>query len=37
MDKILDLKNLIIKKLDSNKALDIVSIDLKINHPWLIT
>ena len=28
MDKSLDLKNKIIKKLDSNKALDIVSIDL---------
>ena len=29
MDKILDLKNTIIKTLDSNKAQDIVSIDLK--------
>ena len=29
MDKILDLKKTVIKKLDSNKALDIVSIDLK--------
>ena len=29
MDKILDLKNIIIKTLDSNKAEDIVSIDLK--------
>ncbi|MDC3036383.1 ribosome silencing factor [Candidatus Pelagibacter sp.] len=29
MDKILDLKNIIIKTLDSNKAQDIVSIDLK--------
>ena len=29
MDKSLDLKNKIIKKLDSNKALDIVSIDLE--------
>ena len=29
MDKILDLKNIIIKTLDLNKALDIVSIDLK--------
>ena len=28
MDKILDLKKTVIKKLDSNKALDIVSIDL---------
>ena len=28
MDKILDLKKIVIKKLDSNKALDIVSIDL---------
>ena len=29
MDKILDLKEIIIKTLDSNKALDIVTIDLK--------
>jgi len=29
MDKILDLKKIIIKTLDSNKALDIVTIDLK--------
>ena len=29
MDKVIDLKNKIIKKLDSNKALDIVSIDLE--------
>ena len=29
MDKISDLKKIIIKTLDSNKALDIVSIDLK--------
>ena len=29
MDKILDLKKNILKTLDSNKALDIVSIDLK--------
>ncbi len=29
MDRSLDLKNKIIKKLDSNKALDIVSIDLE--------
>ncbi len=29
MDKISDLKNIIIKTLDSNKAEDIVSIDLK--------
>tara|TARA_B100001540_G_C15649263_1_gene570303 strand:- start:566 stop:916 length:351 start_codon:yes stop_codon:yes gene_type:complete len=29
MDNSLDLKNKIIKKLDSNKALDIVSIDLE--------
>ena len=29
MDKSLDLKNKIIKKLDSNKAFDIVSIDLE--------
>ena len=29
MDKSLDLKNKIVKKLDSNKALDIVSIDLE--------
>ena len=29
MDKISDLKNIIIKTLDLNKALDIVSIDLK--------
>ena len=29
MDKSLDLKNKIIKKLDSNKALDIISIDLE--------
>ena len=29
MDKISDLKNIIIKTLDFNKALDIVSIDLK--------
>tara|TARA_B100001121_G_scaffold227930_1_gene201237 strand:+ start:3062 stop:3412 length:351 start_codon:yes stop_codon:yes gene_type:complete len=29
MDKILDLKKIIIKTLDTNKALDIVSIDLK--------
>ncbi len=29
MDKISDLKNIIIKTLDINKALDIVSIDLK--------
>ena len=29
MDKSLDLKNKIIKKLDTNKALDIVSIDLE--------
>ena len=29
MDKILNLKNIIIKTLDSNKAEDIVSIDLK--------
>ena len=29
MDKILDLKNNILQTLDSNKALDIVSIDLK--------
>ena len=29
MDKSLNLKNKIIKKLDSNKALDIVSIDLE--------
>ena len=28
MDKILDLKKTVIKKLDSNKALDIVSINL---------
>ena len=28
MDKILDLKKIVIEKLDSNKALDIVSIDL---------
>ena len=28
MDKILDLKKTVIKKLDSNKALDIVTIDL---------
>ncbi len=29
MDNSLDLKNKIIKKLDSNKALDIVAIDLE--------
>ena len=29
MEKNLDLKNIIIKTLDLNKALDIVSIDLK--------
>ena len=29
MDKITDLKKIIIKTLDSNKALDVVSIDLK--------
>ena len=29
MDKIFDLKKIIIKTLDSNKAVDIVSIDLK--------
>ena len=29
MDKSLDLKDKIIKKLDSNKALDIISIDLE--------
>tara|TARA_Y100000591_G_scaffold170511_1_gene147110 strand:- start:2817 stop:3167 length:351 start_codon:yes stop_codon:yes gene_type:complete len=29
MDKSLDLKNKIIKKLDSNKALDIIAIDLE--------
>ena len=29
MDKITNLKKIIIKTLDSNKALDIVSIDLK--------
>ncbi len=29
MDKILELKNIIIKTLDNNKARDIVSIDLK--------
>ena len=29
MDKVVDLKNKIIKKLDSNKALDIVTIDLE--------
>ena len=29
MDKILDLKKIVIKTLDSNKAQDIVSIDLK--------
>ena len=29
MDKSVDLKNKIIKKLDTNKALDIVSIDLE--------
>ena len=29
MDKILNLKNVIIETLDSNKALDIISIDLK--------
>ena len=29
MDKISDLKNIIISTLDSNKAIDIVSIDLK--------
>ncbi len=29
MDKILDLKTIILKTLDNNKALDIVSIDLK--------
>jgi len=29
MEKNLDLKNLILKTLDSNKALDIISIDLK--------
>ncbi len=29
MDKISNLKNIIIKTLDSNKALDIISIDLK--------
>ena len=29
MDKIFDLKKIIINTLDSNKALDIVSIDLK--------
>ena len=29
MDKSLDLKNKIIKKLDSNKALDVVTIDLE--------
>ena len=29
MDKILDLKKIVIKTLDMNKALDIVSIDLK--------
>ena len=28
MDKVIDLKNKIIKKLDSNKALDIVTIEL---------
>ena len=28
MDKILDLKKIVVEKLDSNKALDIVSIDL---------
>ena len=29
MEKNVDLKNLILKTLDSNKALDIISIDLK--------
>jgi len=29
MDKIFDLKKIIINSLDSNKALDIVSIDLE--------
>ena len=29
MDKVIDLKNKIIKKLDSNKALDIISINLE--------
>ena len=29
MDKISNLKNIIVKTLDSNKALDIISIDLK--------
>ncbi|MDC3060878.1 ribosome silencing factor [Candidatus Pelagibacter sp.] len=29
MDKSLDLKNKIVKKLDSNKALDIITIDLE--------
>ena len=29
MEKNIDLKNLILKILDSNKALDIISIDLK--------
>ena len=29
MDKILDLKKIIINTLDSNKALDIITIDLK--------
>ena len=36
MDKISDLKQIIITTLDSNKALDIVSIDLKINLQWQI-
>ena len=31
MDNSLDLKNKIIKKLDSNKALDIVAIDLVVH------
>ena len=29
MEKIIDLKNIILNTLDSNKALDIISIDLK--------
>jgi ribosome-associated protein len=36
MDKISDLKNIVINTLDTNKAEDIITIDLKIRVQWLI-
>ena len=34
MEKNIDLKSIILDTLDSNKALDIISIDLKIKVRW---